>query len=92
MGERRHHQRALRVRGLENRPRQRRQALVTSDWLIPIGTAFGSNGELYALAQGAGEVVQIDLDSTNTTDNRTVIAEVFPEASSRASSSPDSSR
>lgn len=49
---------------------------VTTNWPVPIGTAFGSNGELYALAQGVGEVVQIDLADTDTDTNRTVIAEI----------------
>ncbi len=50
---------------------------VTTGWSVPIGTAFGSKGELYALAQGVGEVVRIDLDpAADIADNRTVIAKI----------------
>jgi sugar lactone lactonase YvrE len=52
------------------------RAAVTTDWPVPIGTAFGSDGALYALAQGVGEVVRIDLGNTDTANNRTVIAEI----------------
>ena len=50
--------------------------VVTEDWPVPIGTAFDSQGDLYALAQGVGEVVKIDIDNTDTQNNRTVIAEI----------------
>jgi sugar lactone lactonase YvrE len=49
---------------------------VTTNWPVPIGTAFGSDGQLYALAQGVGEVVKIDIDDPDTDNNRTVIAEI----------------
>ncbi len=49
---------------------------VTTGWPVPIGTAVDSNGELYALAQGVGEVVHIDVDDPDTANNRTVIAEI----------------
>ena len=49
---------------------------VTTGWSVPIGTAFDSNGELYALAQGDGEVVRIDVSNPDTAGNRTVIAEI----------------
>ena len=50
---------------------------VTTGWPVPIGTAFGSKGELYTLAQGVGEVVRIDLDpAADTATNRTVIAKI----------------
>jgi sugar lactone lactonase YvrE len=50
--------------------------VVTSGWSVPIGTAFDSSGNLFALAQGAGEVVRIDLDNDDTENNREVIAEI----------------
>jgi len=49
---------------------------VTTGWPIPIGTAVDSSGSLYALAQGVGEVVRIDLSNPDTANNRTVIAEI----------------
>lgn len=49
---------------------------VTSGWPVPIGTAFDSAGNLYALAQGVGEVVRIDLDNPDTANNREVIAAI----------------
>ena len=49
---------------------------VTEGWSVPIGTAFDSSGDLYAVAQGVGEVVRIDLDDPDTANNRTVIAEI----------------
>ena len=49
---------------------------VTTGWSAPIGTAFDSNGDLYSLAQGVGEVVRVDLDNPDTANNRTVIAEI----------------
>lgn len=49
---------------------------VTTGWPVPIGTAFDSNGDLYSLAQGVGEVVRVDLDDPDTENNRTVIAEI----------------
>ncbi len=48
--------------------------VVTSGWPVPIGTAFDSNGDLYSLAQGVGEVVRVDIDNPDTENNRTVIA------------------
>jgi len=48
---------------------------VTTGWSVPIGTAFDSEGNLYALAQGDGEVVRIDLGGDPAT-NRTVLAEI----------------
>lgn len=50
--------------------------VVTSGWSVPIGTAFDSHGDLYSLAQGAGEVVRIDIDDPDTANNRTVLAEI----------------
>jgi sugar lactone lactonase YvrE len=50
--------------------------VVTSGYSVPIGTAFDSNGDLYALAQGVGEVVRVDLDDPDTANNRTVIAKI----------------
>lgn len=50
--------------------------VVTSGYLVPIGTAFDSNGDLYALAQGVGEIVRVDIDDPDTANNRTVIAEI----------------
>jgi sugar lactone lactonase YvrE len=49
--------------------------VVTEDWPVPIGTAFDSQGNLYSLAQGVGEVVRIDINGDPAT-NRTVIAEI----------------
>ena len=54
---------------------------VTTGWGVPIGTAFDSDGNLYALSQGAGEVVRIDRDeltnpNTDTENNRTVLATI----------------
>lgn len=49
---------------------------VTTGWSVPIGVAFDSNGDLYALAQGVGEVVKIDLDNPDTENNRTVVATI----------------
>ncbi|MFW2332763.1 DUF6923 family protein [Ilumatobacter sp.] len=49
---------------------------VTTGWPTPIGTAFDSNGDLYSLAQGVGEVVKVDIDNPDTENNRTVIAEI----------------
>jgi len=49
--------------------------VVTDDWPTPIGTAFDSQGNLYSLAQGVGEVVRIDIDG-DPLDNRTVIADI----------------
>lgn len=49
---------------------------VTENWPTPIGTAFDSQGNLYSLAQGVGEVVRIDIDNPDTQNNRTVIAEI----------------
>lgn len=49
---------------------------VTTGWSVPIGTAFDSNGDLYSLAQGVGEVVRVDLTNPDTENNRTVIAEI----------------
>ena len=49
---------------------------VTTGWKVPIGTAFGPDGELYALAQGDGEVVRIDLDNPDTENNRTVLTDI----------------
>ncbi len=49
---------------------------VTTGWSVPIGTAFDSDGNLYALAQGDGEVVRIDLDNPDTENNREVLAEI----------------
>ena len=48
---------------------------VTTGWSVPIGTAFGPDGNLYALAQGAGEVVRIDISGPPAT-NRTVLANI----------------
>jgi len=48
---------------------------VTTGWSVPIGTAFGPDGNLYALAQGAGEVVRIDIAGDPAT-NRTVLADI----------------
>jgi WD40 repeat protein len=48
---------------------------VTTGWSVPIGTAFGPDDNLYALAQGDGEVVRIDIDGDPAT-NRTVLAEI----------------
>ena len=48
---------------------------VTTGWSVPIGTAFGPDGNLYALAQGAGEVVRIDI-AGNPATNRTVLADI----------------
>ena len=42
----------------------------------PVGTAVDSQGALYAVAQGVGEVVRIDLTNPDTANNRTVIAEI----------------
>ncbi len=50
--------------------------VVTSGWPVPIGTAFDSEGNLYSLAQGVGEVVRVDIDNPDTENNRTVIAEI----------------
>ena len=50
--------------------------VVTSEWSVPIGTAFGPDGNLYALAQGDGEVVRVDLSNPDTENNRTVLAEI----------------
>ncbi|MGB5758996.1 MAG: hypothetical protein WBM50_18930, partial [Acidimicrobiales bacterium] len=50
--------------------------VVTSGFKVPIGTAFDSNGDLYSLAQGVGEVVRVDLDNPDTANNREVIAEI----------------
>lgn len=50
--------------------------VVTSGWSVPIGTAFDSAGNLYALAQGDGEVVRVDLSNPDTESNRTVLAEL----------------
>lgn len=50
--------------------------VVTSGWSVPIGTAFDAAGNLYALAQGDGEVVRVDLTNPNTESNRTVLAEI----------------
>ena len=50
--------------------------VVTSGWPVPIGTAFDDDGNLYALAQGVGEVVRIDIDDPDTANNREVIAEI----------------
>lgn len=49
---------------------------VTENWPVPIGTAFDSQGNLYSLAQGIGEVVRVDIDDPDTLGNRTVIAEI----------------
>jgi sugar lactone lactonase YvrE len=49
---------------------------VTTGWSVPIGTAFDADGNLYALAQGAGEVVKIDISNTDTENNRTVLAKI----------------
>ena len=49
---------------------------VTTGYSVPIGTAFDSNGDLYALAQGVGEIVRVDIDDPDTANNRTVIAEI----------------
>ena len=51
-------------------------APVTTGFKVPIGTAFDSHGDLYALAQGVGEVVKVDLSSSDLANNRTVIAEI----------------
>ena len=48
----------------------------TDGYAVPIGTAFDSHGDLYALAQGVGEVVRVDLSNPDTFNNRTVIAEI----------------
>lgn len=48
---------------------------ITTGWSVPIGTAFDDHGNLYALAQGVGEVVEIDIDGDPAT-NRTVLAEI----------------
>ncbi len=50
--------------------------IVTDNWPTPIGTAFDSKGNLYALAQGVGEVVRIDINDPDVLNNRTVIAEI----------------
>ncbi|NNE11015.1 MAG: hypothetical protein HKN41_02095 [Ilumatobacter sp.] len=50
--------------------------VVTTGYSVPIGTAFDSNGDLYALAQGVGEVVRVDLDAADKANNRDVIAEI----------------
>jgi len=50
--------------------------VATDGYATPIGTAFDSQGNLYALAQGVGEVVRVDLDNPDTFNNRTVIAEI----------------
>lgn len=49
---------------------------VTTGYSVPIGTAFDSSGNLYALAQGDGEVVRIDINDPDTDNNRTVLAEI----------------
>lgn len=49
---------------------------VTENWPVPIGSAFDSQGNLYSLAQGVGEVVRIDIDNPDTLNNRTVVAEI----------------
>ena len=50
---------------------------VTTDWATPIAVKFNSEGELFAGAQGTGEVIRIDLDNPDVTANREVIA-TFP--------------
>jgi sugar lactone lactonase YvrE len=50
--------------------------VVTDDWPTPIGTAFDSQGNLYSLAQGVGEVVRIDINDPDVLNNRTVIADI----------------
>lgn len=49
---------------------------VTTNWPVPIGVAINSTGEVYALAQGVGEVVRIDVDDPDTDNNREVVAEI----------------
>jgi sugar lactone lactonase YvrE len=50
--------------------------VVTSGFKVPIGTAFDSEGHLYSLAQGVGQVVRVDLGNTDTENNRTIIADI----------------
>ena len=50
---------------------------VTTGWATPIAVKFNSHGELYAGAQGTGEIIRIDLDNPDVTANREVIT-TFP--------------
>ncbi len=49
---------------------------VTTGWPVPVGTAVDSQGALYAIAQGVGEVVRIDVANPDTANNRAVIAKI----------------
>jgi sugar lactone lactonase YvrE len=49
---------------------------VTVGWGVPTGVAFNSLGELHAVNQGNGEVVRIDLDDPDLSNNREVLAQL----------------
>jgi sugar lactone lactonase YvrE len=49
---------------------------VTTGWGVPTGVAFNSLGEPHAVNQGNGEVVRIDLDDPDLSNNREVLAQL----------------
>lgn len=50
---------------------------VTTGWAAPIAVKFNSKGELFAGAQGTGEIIKVDLANPDTTANREVL-HTFP--------------